>query len=44
MPTFRISNGRLKLVLHDGETAEAAIATNPAGEGLRLQAMLHVMN
>ena len=44
MPTFRTAGGRFKMVLRDGQTGEAAIATNPAGEGLRLQAALHVVN
>ena len=44
MPSFRTAGGRFKMVLRDGQTGEAAIATNPAGEGLRLQAALHVVN
>jgi len=44
LPTFRTAGGHFRLVLRDGQSGEADIATNPAGEGLRLQAALHVVN
>jgi hypothetical protein len=43
-PNFRTAGGHFKLVLRDGQSSAADIATSAVGEGLRMQATLHVMD
>jgi Bacterial type II and III secretion system protein len=45
MPRFRTSAGHFKMVLRDGQEAEAAVAVDPStGEGLRVETTLKVVD